>query len=206
MECSGCCSAAVISQLQREAWHCQLSRRDQYHKHHQPDPQYLSILVIYKFKCSIPTLHFFHPFLTPVKVYIHLLITHNLCKIKSLRLVKFAPHQSSGWFMRLVQTGCALGTGRWCWRSEYQDQGTDQPQLSGSGLVSADNTNNPSDVQVDWMADGRSRHPNRCKQQMANCLKHFLLLCTGTPLLTTWMCSCVIWEINIKFSITSLQK
>ena len=79
----------------------------------------------------------------------------------------------------------ALGTGRWCWRSEYQDQGTDQPQLSGSGLVSADNTNNPSDVQVDWMADGRSRHPNRCKQQMANSLKHFLLLCTSTPLLTT---------------------
>ena len=148
-----------------------------------------SSIPLYSSHLQIQVLHshlpFFHPFLTPVKVYIHLLITHNLCKIKSLRLVKFAPHQSSGWFMRLVQTGCALGTGRWCWRSEYQDQGTDQPQLSGSGLVSADNTNNPSDVQVDWMADNRSRHPNRCKQQMANCLKHFLLLCTSTPLLTT---------------------
>ena len=39
-------------------------------------------------------------------------------------------------------------------------------QLSVSGLVSADNTNNPSDVQVDWIPDGWYRPSNWCKWQI----------------------------------------
>ena len=86
--------------------------------------------------------------------------------------------------MRLVQAGWALGGGVGDQNIRIKGQAASAVccQLSGSGLVSADNTNNPSDVQVDWIPDGWYRPSNWCKQQMANCLKHFLL-CTGTPLL-----------------------
>ena len=84
--------------------------------------------------------------------------------------------------MRLVQAGWALGGDVGDQNIRIKGQSSLGCQLSGSGLVSADNTNNPSDVQVDWIPDGWYRPSNWCKQQMANCLKHFLL-CTGTPLL-----------------------
>ena len=89
-----------------------------------------------KFKCSIPSINSVFP---PVNSSESLNPPpHNtqLMQNKIFTTCKICPAPK---FWVVYASGAGwLGTGRWCWRSEYQDQGTEQSRLSAVSCLDLD--------------------------------------------------------------------